>query len=68
MAGGTAGWDLAVALNGRVAATTRTYDASDGVRFAAVVPDAAFRDGANEIDVLVSRGAPSRAFPPPPRR
>jgi hypothetical protein len=56
--GGAAGWELAVALNGRVAATTRTYDASDGVRFAAVVPDDAIRDGSNEVEVLVSRGGP----------
>ena len=54
--GGAAGWDLAVGLNGRVAATTRTYEGSEGVRFAAVVPDDAIRDGSNEVELLVSRG------------
>jgi len=61
--GGEAGWELAVGLNGRVVATTRTYDASDGVRFAAVVPDDAIRDGANEVGLLVSRGGPLERVP-----
>ena len=60
---GAAGWELAVALNGRVVATTRTYDASDGVRFAAVVPDDAIREGANEVVLLVSRGGSLERIP-----
>jgi hypothetical protein len=60
---GAAGWELAVALNGRVVATTRTYDASDGVRFAAVVPDDAIRKGANEVVILVSRGGALERVP-----
>jgi hypothetical protein len=60
---GAAGWELALAVNGRVAATTRTYDASDGARFAAVVPDDAIRDGSNEVEVLVSRGGPLERVP-----
>jgi hypothetical protein len=60
---GAVGWELAVALNGRVVATTQTYDASDGVRFAAVVPDDAIRDGSNEVEVLVSRGGALERVP-----
>jgi hypothetical protein len=54
--GGLAGWDVAVAMNGRVRATAVTYDAADGVRFAAVVPDSAIRKGANEVEILVDAG------------
>jgi sulfatase-like protein len=60
---GAAGWDVAVALNGRVVAATRTYDASDGVRFAAVVPDDALHDGSNQLHVLVSRGGALERVP-----
>lgn len=60
---GAAGWDLAVAVNGRVVATTRTYEASDGARFAAVVPDDALRDGSNEVELLVSRGGSLERVP-----
>jgi hypothetical protein len=61
--GGTAGWEVAVGLNGRVVATTRTYDASGDVRFAAVVPDHAIRDGSNDVALLVSRGSALERVP-----
>jgi len=61
--GGLAGWDVAVAVNGRVRATAVTYDAADGVRFAAVVPDSAIRKGANEVEILVDAGRGLKRVP-----
>ncbi|MDQ4081453.1 MAG: sulfatase-like hydrolase/transferase, partial [Actinomycetota bacterium] len=52
--GAHGGLALAVALNGRVAATTRSYEDGDTVRFSALVPEAALRDGANDIAVFRS--------------
>lgn len=48
--------DLAVALNGRIAAVTRT--AADGSSFAALVPDDALVEGANELRVYAVRTGP----------
>ena len=42
---------LAVALNGRIAALTRTFEFGGQTRFAALVPESAFRDGANDVQV-----------------
>jgi hypothetical protein len=42
---------VALALNGRIVATSEVYGA-DPPRFAAVVPDAAFVTGANRLEVL----------------
>ena len=45
---------LAVSVNGRIAAVTRTYRDEDGVvRFSALVPESAFRPGANPVGVFV---------------
>ena len=58
--GARGGLALAVALNGRIAATTRSYEDGDAVRFSALVPEAALRDGANDVGVFLSakrRGA-----------
>ncbi len=45
---------LAVSVNGRIAAVTRTYrDEDDVVRFSALVPESAFRPGANPVQVFV---------------
>ncbi len=53
---GAAGWDLAVALNGRVVTTARSYSDQDGqTRFAALAPERALQSGRNEVEVLVSR-------------
>lgn len=41
---------LAVAVNGRVAAVCRTFG-DTGTRFSALVPEDAFRPGANRIDL-----------------
>lgn len=48
---------LAVALNGRVAAVTRTAPWRRGrARFAALVPESALRDGYNEVEVFALSG------------
>lgn len=46
------GAELAVAVNGRVEATTRVYGNEGRSLYAALVPPASLRDGANEIAVL----------------
>jgi Sulfatase len=51
--GAAPGWDLAVALNGRIAATARTYDSLGETRFAAMMPETALRAGRNDVAVLV---------------
>jgi hypothetical protein len=48
--------DLAVAVNGRVAAVTRTFEVDGDQHFAAFVPDTAFRQGANRVEVYAVRG------------
>jgi hypothetical protein len=53
--GADPGWDLALAVGGRVVATSRTYDALGEVRFAGLVPEGALRAGRNEVAVLVAR-------------
>ena len=55
------GVPVAFAVNGRVAATTETYEGPDGVRAFAVVPPTSFRLGANEVEVLtIQAGSPPR--------
>ena len=48
--------DLAIALNGRIRATTRTYEASasDAARFSAVIPERAFRQGKNQVRIFAA--------------
>ena len=48
---------LAVAVNGAVEATTRTFELDGETRFAALVPPSAFREGENEVAVYAIRGA-----------
>jgi hypothetical protein len=43
--------DLAIAVNGRVGAVTRTFVVDGSNHFAAFVPETAFRQGANRVDV-----------------
>jgi hypothetical protein len=45
--------DLAIAVNGRIAAVTRSYEENGGTRFAAMVPEGALHGGRNDISVLV---------------
>jgi hypothetical protein len=47
------GQDLAVAVNGRLATTTRTFDVGGAAHFAVLVPEGALRPGSNEVDILV---------------
>jgi len=50
--------DLAIALNGRVAALSRTHTTGERPWFSALVPESALREGNNELEVLaVSAGA-----------
>ena len=51
-----AGERVAFAINGRVAATTSTYEGPDGVRAFVVVPPSAFRPGSNSVEVLSIAG------------
>jgi hypothetical protein len=48
--------DLAVAVNGRIAAVTSTFDVDGDQHFSAFVPDSDFRDGANRVEVYAVRG------------
>ena len=50
--GTTGTTDLAVALNGKVAAVTRTFDQHGQTRFSALVPEEAFRSGRNAVEVF----------------
>jgi len=49
------GRSLAIAVNGRVAATTKTFDAEGHSHFTSLVPEGAFRGGANSVDVYAIR-------------
>ena len=55
-AGEQPSWDLAVALNGTVEATTRPY--RDGL-FAAMLPERSFRPGSNRVEVFRVTGEDS---------
>lgn len=50
------GEPLAVALNGRVAATTYSYDGDPSVEFAAMVPPSLVEEGDNELQILAIEG------------
>ena len=49
---GRPGMTLAIAVNGRIATTTRSYSISGNGRFAALVPAPVFRRGVNHVQVL----------------
>ena len=53
---------MAVAVNGRVAATTTSYGARGSRRFAVLVPESSFRAGRNTVDIYAvqSRSGPVR--------
>ena len=50
---------VAVAVNGRIAAVTRSFADDDGTRFAAQVPENALRDGFNRVELLAIGGTGS---------
>ena len=47
------GLTLAVAINGRIAALTRSFELDATVKFEALVPESAFRNGANDVELFV---------------
>jgi hypothetical protein len=50
------GLNLAVAVNGSIRAVTRTFEHTErSARFVAMVPEAAFRDHRNDVEVFVVR-------------
>lgn len=55
--------NVALAVNGRVAAVTKTFEGSGGTSFAAMVPASALRNGHNDVTVLlVRRGEGTRTL------
>ena len=54
------GQDLAVALNGTIAATTRSYDDSGAERFAALVPERMLHTGSNLVELFAVTGSSDR--------
>lgn len=44
--------DIAIALNGEIVAVTTSYDFPGDRRFSAIVPESAFRNGENDIQVF----------------
>jgi len=50
---------LVVAINGRIAASTRCFRIKGKQRFSALVPETAFRDGFNRVEILSVEGTPS---------
>ena len=48
----TPGAVIAIAVNGRIAATTRTFMQDRQVRFAALVPETVLREGHNDVEVF----------------
>jgi hypothetical protein len=52
--GGEPGQEIAIVLNGTIVAVSRTYTLAndDETIFAAIVPESAFHDGRNEVEVL----------------
>ncbi len=55
---------LAIIVNGRIAAITRSNEADDGTTaFGAMIPPGAFVDGKNDVDLVLIRGVgPDREF------
>jgi len=52
--GGEPGRDIAIAVNGEIAAVSRTFTlvGDDEVIFAAIIPESALREGSNDVRVL----------------
>ena len=47
------GVDLAISVNGRIEGVTRSHGSEDDVKLSAFLPERAFRDGANDVQVHV---------------
>ena len=54
--------NLAIAVNGRIVALTRRYTLDGRERFAAMVPEGAFHNGANDVDVYAVDGKGKRVL------
>jgi hypothetical protein len=50
--GAVAGKEMAVAVDGRIAAVTRSFDNYGTIQFQALVPESAFRAGRNDVQVF----------------
>lgn len=59
--GSAAGRGIAVAVNGRIAAVSRTFGESGTVRFSVLVPDSALRAGANRAELFWIEDGPGGA-------
>ncbi|MCP5117786.1 MAG: hypothetical protein GY953_43765 [bacterium] len=53
---------LAVAVNGIIRAVTRSYQEDAATRFSAMVPEASFRAGGNNVEILAIREVPGEAL------
>jgi hypothetical protein len=51
--GAEAGHDVAVAVNGRIGAVTRSYEYAGKTWFSAVLPEDAFRSGGNDVRIFL---------------
>ena len=62
MDGGPPGRDLAIAVNGRIAALTKSFHLAedDETLFAAMVPESSFHTGANRVEFFEVRDAGAR--------
>jgi hypothetical protein len=60
LTGGSAPRDLAIAVDGRIAAVTETYRRYGETRFSAFVPEDALLPGPNAVDVFAVRGGRGR--------
>ncbi len=49
--------DLAIAVNGRIAAVTQTFEQGGQTKFAAMVPEDALHDGRNDVFVFLVRSS-----------
>jgi Sulfatase len=54
------GADVAVAVNGRIRATSKTYNDDGDVRYSVLVPPETLHAGANRVEVYSVRGASAR--------
>lgn len=60
LSGSGAGEELALAVNGTIAATTRSYDDSGEERFAALVPERMLHTGSNPVELFGVSGTNER--------
>jgi hypothetical protein len=54
------GQDIALALNGRIAAVSHTYGSGGKLRFSLLAPDTSFHPGRNDVRIFLLSGLPGR--------